>query len=365
MQTQPAAWSVTLGQLGLECMGSLAERVGFARGEIAAMQWLFSELVHPWGGVDMRLPPPWPSDVSDDHSPFEFSVAVGGSRPELRVLVESRGDPPTLESNQRWGLNINAMLQQRYGVNLDRFEQVRELFLPARPEGVFAIWHAVSFWPGRAPEFKLYLNLAAQGKARAPEVAQRALETLGFGGAWPEVVRHSMRRGELDQLMYFSLDLSSTAAARVKLYFRHHDADCAVLEESAQGPVGGLCRALAGGDGPYLGKGPVVCLGFVESQPNAPSARTLYFPIAAYAPNDRVARDRVAEFLRSQGLPAADYTGPLEGFARRRLEDGVGMQSYASLRWSNGRPRVTVYFSPEAYHVAAPRPRLTMNRSDS
>src|SRR5438034_3530287 len=40
------------------------------------------------GGV-----PAYASDVVDDHTPFEMSIAVGGDAPELRLLVEPvRGD---------------------------------------------------------------------------------------------------------------------------------------------------------------------------------------------------------------------------------------------------------------------------------
>jgi Tryptophan dimethylallyltransferase len=359
MKTQLEVRAASIGQLGQERLGALAARVGFSLDEITAMQGLFGELLHPWAGDSSARPPAWPSDVSDDHSPFEFSIAIGGAQRELRVLVESRSDPPTLESNQVWGESINALLRRRYGVCLDRFAEVRDLFLPAHPDGVFAIWHAVSFWPGHLPEFKLYLNLSAQGLNRAPEVAREALQRLGFGSAWPEVVRHSMRRGPADdQLVYFSVDLAATPAARVKLYVRHHRADLAVLEESVQAPVGSFCRALAGSDGPYLGKGPVVCLGFVEGDGQRPSARTLYFPIAAYACDDRAARDRIVELLRANQLPVEDYLGPLEAFALRNLDEGVGMQSYVSIRQQDGRPRMTVYFSPELYHVQPPRPRL-------
>src|SRR3954451_8650897 len=115
MQTRLDPRSLSLGQLGMGRLASLAEGVGFLPAQISAMQELFGELLHPWAGDSSSQPPAWLSDVSDDHSPYEFSIAVGGAQPELRVLVESRGDPPTLESNQVWGTSINAMLRRRYG----------------------------------------------------------------------------------------------------------------------------------------------------------------------------------------------------------------------------------------------------------
>lgn len=368
MHTQLERAAPSLGELGSGRLAALAVKAGFGD-ELPAMQRLFQELLATSGVNVAGAAPAWRSDVCDDHTPFEFSVAVGGASQELRVLVESREGGLGIDGNRRWGLRVNQWLRETRGLRLERFEQLRDLFLPDDAQGVFSIWHAVSFWPGRAPEFKCYLNLEAQGAARAPQLAAEALERLGFGRAWPLVMRTLLRRGpELDRLMYFSLDLSPTTAPRVKLYARHYAATTDELELAASGARGHqpgrlteFCRVLSGGDGPYLDKGPVSCLGFLDSELERPSASTIYFPIAAYAPNDRVARNRIASYLVLHELPLAPYVGPLEAFANRRLEDGIGMQSYASLRWSGDRPRVTVYFSPEAYSVGPARPTLMVS----
>jgi DMATS type aromatic prenyltransferase len=351
----------TLAELGLDRLTALARRVGLSR-EVGNMRELFCELLSPWGERDRAEPPAWPSDVCDDHTPFEFSFVMGGRTPELRILVESRDNPPSLRSNQRWGLAVNAMLEKRYGVSLERFERLRDLFLPEQPEGAFAIWHAVSFFPGEAPKFKLYLNLAAQGTARAEDLTRETLARLSLGEAWPHLAEHCLGRGPaLDALMYLSLDLAEGPDARVKVYLRHYSATCNVLERSCgaapsppPGSVREFCRALAGDEGPYERKAPVVCLTYGPPE-SRPSASTCYFPVAAYAPNDRVARDRVAAYLEAHDLSASEYLGGLEAFATRGLQDGVGMQSYASLRIAGGRPRVTVYLSPEAYRTEPAR----------
>ncbi|HZS41824.1 MAG TPA: hypothetical protein VFF06_33575, partial [Polyangia bacterium] len=205
----------------------------------------------------------------------------------------------------------------------------------------------------------------AQGQERAPRLAEKAMRRLGFGGAWPAIAAHLLGRGpERDRLMYFSLDLSRSAAARVKLYVRHFAATGAVLEHVCAaapglqpGSVEEFCRALAGADGPFLQKAPVTCAAFVEDDVERPSTTTIYFPVAAYAPNDRVARDRIAGYLAQHALPLDAYTTPLDAFATRRLGDGAGMQSYASLRCGCARPRVTVYFSPEVFSGAEARAR--------
>jgi DMATS type aromatic prenyltransferase len=357
----------TIGEFGSNRLTALGRYLGFGDEQLEAMERQLRQLLGSYSKRSTADPPAWLSDVSDDHSPFEFSVAIDGSTPELRLLVESRGNPPTLESNERWGMAVNERLHNDFGICLDRFEQIRDLFFPANPQCVFAIWHAVCFWPGRRPEFKCYLNLAARGPAGSSSIAREALERLGFGRAWPLIAHTAMRRGaDLDRLMYFSLDLSSSAAPRVKLYLRHFSASsldleiaCTAARDHEPGRITEFCRTLTGGDGPFTQKGPVTCLSFVTGDEERPSTSTLYFPIAAYAPNDRVARNRIASYLVLHELPLEAYTGPLETFATRRLDAGVGLQSYAALRWSGDRPRVTVYLSPEIYGVQAPRPVLT------
>jgi hypothetical protein len=131
--------------------------------------------------------------------------------------------------------------------------------------------------------------------------------------------------------------------------------------------VAGFCRAIGGSDGPYDQRPVQTCLTFADKSPT-PVAGTVYFPVRAYAESDLAARDRILAYLDDEH--ASLYARILAGFAERPLEDGVGMQTYVSLRQYAGPRRVTVYLSPEVYAVQAPgsgreppagsRPRLAM-----
>jgi DMATS type aromatic prenyltransferase len=351
----------SLGDFGVQRLQRLAQPAGL-RDQLPLMESVFRLLLDAWSPSALGEPA-WPSDVCDDHSPFEYSIVIGGATPELRLLVESRGDPPTLASNQEWGLAVNQRLAREYGVRLERFNRISDLFLPVGGDAVFALWHAVSFWPGRAPEFKCYLNVNARGPSEAPRLVQEALTRLGFGHLWPAIAASALRRSDFDRLAYFSLDLSPSAAPRVKIYFRHLNSTaedlelaCSCARDYSPGRIAEFCRALSGGEERFSRRGPVSCLSLVDA--NQPSASTIYFPIASYAPNDRVARNRIASYLVLHELPLAGYLDPLQAFATRRLEDGIGMQTYASMKWGGDKPRVTTYFSPEAFHVQPPRPLL-------
>jgi pyrroloquinoline quinone (PQQ) biosynthesis protein C len=237
------------------------------------------------------------------------------------------------------------------------------LLLPPEIKGRFAAWYAVGFDRERAPILKGYFNLGVQGPARAPQVAEEVLHRLGFHKAWP-LMADILGRREVgaEEVVYFALDLSPVEGARAKLYFRHHTPTAAFLEEVSSvaryhkpGLVAEFCRQLSGGaDEPYVGKGPVTCFSFTDPSDARPTTATSYIPVTHHARDDGEIRGRITHYLQAQGLDTAPYLRTLEAYARRPLEAGAGMHTYVAVRWK-GKPRVTVYFSPEVY---SSQPRL-------
>jgi hypothetical protein len=61
----------------------------------------------------------------------------------------------------------------------------------------------------------------------------------------------------------------------------------------------------------------------------------------------------VQSFLTVEEL--MHYSAALEGFAKRPLQSGVGLQSYVSVRLHSGPRHVTIYLSPEVYRIEPPR----------
>jgi hypothetical protein len=85
-----------------------------AQGEVLE---LFTLMIAPWGGRPIGPGAgPWGvSDVADDHTPYEFSVAYGAKSPELRILVEAQADEqtPSPAANWRAGLALSRRLCAR------------------------------------------------------------------------------------------------------------------------------------------------------------------------------------------------------------------------------------------------------------
>src|SRR5262245_9605699 len=80
--------------LGSERLSALCRANGLAAKE-PEITGIFASLIEPWGASPAPTTPAWPSDVCDDHTPFEFSVVLSAGEPELRILVEAQGDEPT------------------------------------------------------------------------------------------------------------------------------------------------------------------------------------------------------------------------------------------------------------------------------
>jgi hypothetical protein len=321
-------------------------------------------LTRSWRGESISAGPRWPSDITDDHSPFEFSLSLNGSAEVLRVLTEPQ-DPghPSLVSSWRLAGEIHEELARRWGVGLSSYDRVAHLFEPSATDAAaFSVWHSAILGEARETEFKVYLNPAIHGTADAESVASEALDRLELGDAWRALARHAVRRAGLDQVIYFSLDLSETSEARAKLYVAHRHAtaqDVARALEPCPGfgatEVERWCKLLLGGRGPFHDRPPITCyalrLGTCDLH-----TTTLHLPVRRYAADDFEIARRICGFLRFP--QRVSYMRAVTEFAERPLETGAGLQTYASLRASPGREAVTMYLAPEVYSSSSVTRRL-------
>jgi DMATS type aromatic prenyltransferase len=319
---------------------------------------LFETMFARWGSLPLLDAPGWPSDVGDDHSPFEFSVALTPDGPEIRLVVEAQGERPGFASTRAACLRLNDSLAKR-GADLGRYEQVHDLFLPEISHARFALWHAVALAPG-ALRAKAYLNPQIRGAGRSVEVVQSAFDRLGMPHAWRSFTSAlSARPLRGEEIRYFALDLDRSDAARVKIYLYRPDITTRDLERLAalrpgytKGEVTEFCRAITGTTGPYRTRPPCVYVAFTGRDP-VPSAVTVQVPIAHYVTDDRVARDRIRAYLRLRGVDGDAYDRALQAVAWRPLEGKSGLHTYVSLRTGLDSPRVTTYFAAELYRARA------------
>ncbi len=314
------------------------------------------KMMHPWGQRSAADSPDYLSRVVDDGTPFEFSIALDQVS-ELRFMVEPLGMEPSLSTNAEAAGQLLGALSHDYDLDLSRFSAIADLFLPEQPQGGFLIWIAAAIRAEGPPQFKLYLNPAARGPREAPRVIEESLYRLGIEEAWPAIGNVLTWRGpEADELKYFSLDLSASTHARVKVYARHHRSTRDIVTAAASAcssydpdVIHSFLRTVAPNVDVYDGRGPFTCYAFVGSSASAPDSVATHFPINGYVESDQEAHERILRTFDVFDLPNAPYLQALAAVVDHPLSERLGTHSYISLRRHRGQTRLTAYLPCEAY----------------
>jgi DMATS type aromatic prenyltransferase len=354
--------SLSFQEFGISRIQALCKSVGFGATETRTVEEVFSFMASTWGARRIGEAPPWKCDVTDDHTPYELSLALEDGRPEIRFLMEaqSKSGATTLQSSWDDGLALNERLNQAFGVPMERFKLVEDLFEPRNPTARFSLWHAFCLKPNGRPEFKVYLNPKARGLENSRELVKEALTRLGFTNAWRFVSEVAMRRGAKDQLCYFSLDLSGQSVSRVKIYLAHTDATAEDIEavmsqakEYVPGEAQAFCQKLQK-EGRFNGnRSTLTCLAFTSDDDAKPYSVTLHCPIRCYVEHDGETMERLRTVLEPRSYSALDSA--VKAMARRPLESAVGLIQWASMRREGGQLRTTFYLATEAYGIVVPR----------
>lgn len=318
---------------------------------------VIQEMLTPWGELPIGSTPPTSSNITDDHGPIEFSLALNGEEPEVRLLFEVLGQSDSMIDHWEQACLLNERLGRRGDVALERLACVQELFAPRAKDARFAMWHSVCVAANGKLRFKVYLNPQVQGRGRASFVVAEAVRRLGFSRACAQRVA-CLRRPD-DELRFFSLDLDPSPDARVKIYKVHHGAarcdiesELGAAQHASPEAISEFWQAFAPGSGVCRGL-PVSTYLSLTSDSEQPTTATMHFPVRGYAETDQQIYERVCGLLRGSACGA--YQRAMAAFATRPLDAGLGMQSYVSVRQHAGPQRLTVYLSPELYRVEPAR----------
>ncbi len=155
----------TLGGCGEKQLRDLCMTLGMKHQSDLARD-VFRRLSGSWQRWPIGLSPAWPTDICDDGTPFEFSLAFEGPVPTLRILVESQRSPIGVHSTWAAGLQLSKSLMEWPGVDLAHHDAVLDLFAPRSTAPVrFSLWHAADISPEGAVSFKAYFNPQVGGAA--------------------------------------------------------------------------------------------------------------------------------------------------------------------------------------------------------
>ncbi|KAI1739578.1 pyridoxal phosphate-dependent transferase [Xylaria scruposa] len=321
-------------------------------------------LVDGWGQTMVPRstdPSRWTSFVSNDGSPFEYSVVLDQAtgEAELRLLVEAQSKSQSLTQLQERALHLNEAITMRHGttVSLDTFELVRDIFMPENPEGDFAAWYSCAV-SKTGPKWKIYLNPCASGKRNALSSVRVAFERLGMASEWDLVERNMT---PTDSIAYISLDLTPDQAnARIGVYMTHEASSAraiarkhgAICSHTCGFEILRFCESMAGSLGPYTGKPLLSSFAFTSNTRGRPVG-TVYFPVGAYANNDSEIQERVKQYMLAKSVPsifAERYRRAVSAVQRRPLVERCGLHSWVSLKQSTeGALSNAFYFSSELF----------------
>lgn len=320
---------------------------------------VLTELLGSAARWPLQQQPPWHSDVADDATPVEFSVAFDGARRKVRVLGETIAEPPSAKANLRTAEQFVAELHSRGDVVLDKLRAVQDLFTPQEPRGAFAWWYSVILDPDGPPKFKVYFNPEVHGREAASELVEQALSRLGLPAVQSTLDKYALRRFDQDVVSFFAVDLDSGDQARVKIYVSHLDGSAQDAVRTAQAVPGlaherieEFCAALAPGTTVFGGRPLVSSYSFVDGDTSTPSNYSLYVPVRDYVPHDAVARERVLRALEPHGVGAAEVDRITAAVTNRSLHEAAGLLAHVSLRLSPESTGTTLYVSSEAYSSA-------------
>jgi DMATS type aromatic prenyltransferase len=346
----------TFGEFISEKIKSVCRVLNFKDEEINSTLKIFNLMAGSWKDLNIGTESRWFSDVTDDFTPFEFSLSLSHKQPILRFLSDNLSQPYTLESSWNIGCKLNEELERSFGACIARFQQIKHLFEPHNPQAFFAIWHAVDLELGRQPKFKLYLNPQCRGVKQASAIVEEALQRLGFTQAWNCISQFALQDEEQDQIKYFSLDLSHGTDARVKVYVVHKNATAKKLETvlaanpyHEYGEIIEFCRTITEQEGPFTTRPVISCFAFTTDNEMYPLSSTLHLPIRFYLNNDEIARQKISHILSPQN--AAIHEQIISCIADRHLVDSSGIQTYCAFKRKKSKKSNTIYIAPETYKL--------------
>lgn len=336
------------------------QRVESVCSTLGKMDWaaagatVLNELCEEWPAWEAGYDPHWPSDITDDGSPFELSLELGSGHGDLslRMLVEPVTTPRNGEgwalASWRAGLSVTERLRA-LGAHLDTYVAIRDLFRPLPSIPVrFAVWHACTLGTHGPHDFKVYLNPQVVGSEAAPMLVARAMHELGHAARF-EALRAAL--SDRARPTYVSLDLLPHGAARTKVYYAHPgestDAIAAQLER-AGAPAAALrasMDALADGPTETLSRPIQTCFAFVPGA--AVPEVNVYVPMRACVSDDATAVARLEPLIGPARRTLVESAAVAVG--ARALDAGRGIVTYAGLRKAANRERVVVYLSPQIY----------------
>ncbi len=342
---------VTLGSLGKEKLERIYKVIGQENNFKEAAQ-IFDLMSGPW--ADYSRDVKWENSITDDISPFEFSVVFRGSEttPIVRFLIEPQEFPLNIQSNWKAGLALKEKLKTLPSVDVSKLDKILNIFSPPTAQNIeshFSIWYATILEPNK-PLIKVYLNPQIQGEEKTQELVKKAFSTLNSEYAWKFVSDRVYSSKNPSKILYFSLDLLSGDKARTKVYMaskslKDVEAKLQGCLNYVSGSASKWVKTLTNKD--VFDKKPIQITYNFTSEHDRPGP-TIHIPVRSYTENDEKAVERLNDFLSPEQIKTLKAI--ITAISGSSLKDEKAL-TYVSFRPSaEGQLDVYCYIAPCIYN---------------
>ncbi|MBO0884705.1 MAG: hypothetical protein J2P17_31100 [Mycobacterium sp.] len=316
-------------------------------GHAARITGELRRLLPSWADDEIGDSPSFRSYVAGDGFPAELSVNWSGHRPELRVLFDCLPDARSGYHHTPADHSGTAELRAAS----PRFREIdRHFTLAAGRPSAAPLWHSIAWRPPAQPAHKTYFGLFEWPIPYRYAAVADAMEQLGMAAAWEHARRWIERDGGRPwEIEFVGLDLASASDARVKIYYRNHDADIHELNRIASvarthdaNDALAAFRTLTGGQDD-AGEAALTCLAFRSGLERVAEATT-YLRLPSLASSDQESVDRTAALLDQVHRDARPLRTFAAALAPVRLDDSRGFLELVSYRAAHQRGDITTYF---------------------
>lgn len=343
----------TLGSFGRSKLHVLCNGLNLRKKQTDSAIKMFDLACQSWSDWPLHATPYWPSDISDDQTPFEFSVEFGSQDVLLRILFESQLKPITLNSSWFAGLQLHERIKHLPGVDLTKFELIADLFKPAENASTFSLWHSAVLNSDGNYLFKAYLNPQIHGLDSSASLIQEALTRLNLTNAWEFIAsKLSASEGNI-RLMFFSLDLVQGSHSRVKVYFsnstmllQHYDSQFQDSRNYKSGEISKWIKTLTGLDNTLDSRHIGNYFAFNSGDQRNPVC-SIQVPIRQYVENDYSALQRTLTLLPHNHRKKLNAV--ISNMSTCTLDLNRGLLAHVAIKHDADELCIVTYLSAEAY----------------
>lgn len=316
----------------------------------------FENYIGLWlGNIELKSSERWQSWITDDNSPFDWSIVITKEGAIPRIVFEPQGEKNDAASMKMKAFEYVKFIAKHSLIN-DKFLLVEKLLQETSNKN---LWFATDFTP--SPLFKIYFG------GLTDELYQSIYNILEIQSQVSDTIQHLAGFEYL--IEGISLDLNEQKDNRVKLYCRISNFEtekvvnliqksCKVYDPTVKSllnafAIGNNCIIHKRYEGEcYIPSNILLTFVYVKNYPRAVCAK-VHVPVRFHFSNDESLLSVAAAFIEQNfsASLADSYKKFIQNMAvHRELSKRTGIQSLISYSNTTGDdPELTVYISPEMY----------------